>query len=126
MRRPIALRHSLYGRKIERSPPPPFERLAVERHRHPVQRDSAIESFEGKGQQPSLPGKSHQEEVCAHGIAHQTGREIGGVEEINPLISNHRVQRFPQCRRSEEHTSELQSLMRISYAVFCLKKKTTI
>src|SRR3546814_5043682 len=29
-------------------------------------------------------------------------------------------------RRSEEHTSELQSLMRISYAVFCLKKKTTI
>src|SRR3546814_4721585 len=32
------------------------------------------------------------------------------------------------CRRSEEHTSELQSLMRISYAVFCLKKKksTTI
>src|SRR3546814_3122171 len=78
--------------------------------------------------------------VCAHGIAHQTGREIGGVEEINPLISNHRVQRFPQCRcrqanirvpcegagdRSEEHTSELQSLMRISYAVFCLKKKKT-
>src|SRR3546814_7072223 len=33
--------------------------------------------------------------------------------------------RFSTCRnRSEEHTSELQSLMRISYAVFCLKKKT--
>src|SRR3546814_2336812 len=33
-----------------------------------------------------------------------------------------------RCERSEEHTSELQSLMRISYAVFCLKKKkkTTI
>src|SRR3546814_8158000 len=30
-----------------------------------------------------------------------------------------------QRMRSEEHTSELQSLMRISYAVFCLKKKTT-
>src|SRR3546814_8461519 len=29
-----------------------------------------------------------------------------------------------QTHRSEEHTSELQSLMRISYAVFCLKKKT--
>src|SRR3546814_3453901 len=28
-----------------------------------------------------------------------------------------------RCLRSEEHTSELQSLMRISYAVFCLKKK---
>src|SRR3546814_2600931 len=33
------------------------------------------------------------------------------------VAGNHR-------RRSEEHTSELQSLMRISYAVFCLKKKT--
>src|SRR3546814_4326885 len=31
----------------------------------------------------------------------------------------------PDPERSEEHTSELQSLMRISYAVFCLKKKTT-
>src|SRR3546814_3314778 len=31
----------------------------------------------------------------------------------------------PKIMRSEEHTSELQSLMRISYAVFCLKKKTT-
>src|SRR3546814_3572165 len=33
-------------------------------------------------------------------------------------------QREQQVFRSEEHTSELQSLMRISYAVFCLKKKT--
>src|SRR3546814_9643059 len=38
------------------------------------------------------------------------------------------VQRVPKCiaefqSRSEEHTSELQSLMRISYAVFCLNKK---
>src|SRR3546814_2612904 len=31
---------------------------------------------------------------------------------------------MPNYFRSEEHTSELQSLMRISYAVFCLKKKT--
>src|SRR3546814_1733085 len=34
--------------------------------------------------------------------------------------------RRPALYRSEEHTSELQSLMRISYAVFCLQKKTTI
>src|SRR3546814_10040637 len=39
----------------------------------------------------------------------------------------HRRVRPEWCRqaRSEEHTSELQSLMRISYAVFCLKKKKT-
>src|SRR3546814_4120887 len=36
----------------------------------------------------------------------------------------HADQRQPRAQRSEEHTSELQSLMRISYAVFCLKKKT--
>src|SRR3546814_10610509 len=35
------------------------------------------------------------------------------------------VQRVLARLRSEEHTSELQSLMRISYAVFCLKKKNT-
>src|SRR3546814_4113022 len=33
------------------------------------------------------------------------------------------VHRLPERQRSEEHTSELQSLMRISYAVFCLKNK---
>src|SRR3546814_2278102 len=36
-----------------------------------------------------------------------------------------RQRRRQRHHRSEEHTSELQSLMRISYAVFCLKKKTT-
>src|SRR3546814_1631297 len=42
-------------------------------------------------------------------VAGQQRRTVGGLD--------------PQ--RSEEHTSELQSLMRISYAVFCLKKKKT-
>src|SRR3546814_8822037 len=36
-----------------------------------------------------------------------------------------RLPRFFALKRSEEHTSELQSLMRISYAVFCLQKKKT-
>src|SRR3546814_1925663 len=40
--------------------------------------------------------------------------------------ANGAVGTAPLCARSEEHTSELQSLMRISYAVFCLKKKTNI
>src|SRR3546814_6671825 len=48
----------------------------------------------------------------------------------SPLVQSHRCIRamsrttaLPKPARSEEHTSELQSLMRISYAVFCLKKK---
>src|SRR3546814_5234398 len=51
-----------------------------------------------------------------------------GAREHRAAVRHHRVlQRPPQAGlpRSEEHTSELQSLMRISYAVFCLKKKIT-
>src|SRR3546814_3069657 len=49
-----------------------------------------------------------------------------GFSAHRPHILNHRI--LMGCAvstglRSEEHTSELQSLMRISYAVFCLKKK---
>src|SRR3546814_3287367 len=39
------------------------------------------------------------------------------------MAAHHQVAAFDFGNRSEEHTSELQSLMRISYAVFCLKKK---
>src|SRR3546814_5549270 len=39
------------------------------------------------------------------------------------ILEHHEARRGRQYPRSEEHTSELQSLMRISYAVFCLKKK---
>src|SRR3546814_1682140 len=42
--------------------------------------------------------------------------------QSHPLASAFGLERF-ESGRSEEHTSELQSLMRISYAVFCLKKK---
>src|SRR3546814_6029545 len=41
------------------------------------------------------------------------------------LISSSKISPLRAPSRSEEHTSELQSLMRISYAVFCLKKKIT-
>src|SRR3546814_1053801 len=41
-----------------------------------------------------------------------------------PVDQDDRQQTQEQEGRSEEHTSELQSLMRISYAVFCLKKKS--
>src|SRR3546814_9652070 len=41
------------------------------------------------------------------------------------LLSKGGARAYLEWQRSEEHTSELQSLMRISYAVFCLKKKKT-
>src|SRR3546814_2628304 len=42
---------------------------------------------------------------------------------VVPVAPSGSVRKAPTAPRSEEHTSELQSLMRISYAVFCLKKK---
>src|SRR3546814_7936971 len=47
----------------------------------------------------------------------------GRVEMIAGRGNRRRCDGERASRRSEEHTSELQSLMRISYAVFCLKKK---
>src|SRR3546814_13921002 len=56
-------------------------------------------------------------------------RLVGRVKSPWSIYSKMRAEgkSFDQVMdvRSEEHTSELQSLMRISYAVFCLKKKTT-
>src|SRR3546814_5649311 len=45
-------------------------------------------------------------------------------DETQAVIAIRRRWRMRRHERSEEHTSELQSLMRISYAVFCLKQKT--
>src|SRR3546814_4628863 len=52
------------------------------------------------------------------------GDGFGAIGSTAALYRPLHHQGFPPViRRSEEHTSELQSLMRISYAVFCLKKK---
>src|SRR3546814_1968026 len=55
----------------------------------------------------------HAVEIDHRGLIHAGKSHLG----------NRRIRRRFAIARSEEHTSELQSLMRISYAVFCLKKK---
>src|SRR3546814_8584426 len=54
---------------------------------------------------------------------YRTGRPADGGGDCAVLPAMPAASRQCHCRRSEEHTSELQSLMRNSYAVFCLKKK---
>src|SRR3546814_6221877 len=54
-------------------------------------------------------------------VAREFGRIIGGGRQRRALVLGRHID-----ARSEEHTSELQSLMRLSYAVFCLKKKKTM
>src|SRR3546814_7819413 len=67
---------------------------------------------------PARPGEhrgAHRPGRDVTQIAHRIG--VAGADEQRPVIG---------AAGSEEHTSELQSLMRISYAVFCLQKKTHI
>src|SRR3546814_3706626 len=64
--------------------------------------------------------------AALHGAGMQRGigrREFAVEGTAVALPACHRLDEGDQFGRSEEHTSELQSLMRISYAVFCLKKK---
>src|SRR3546814_7534580 len=58
--------------------------------------------------------------VCAPGVEQPA---IAAADHPEPVGGATRSE--AGVRRSEEHTSELQSLMRISYAVFCLKQKNT-
>src|SRR3546814_1061335 len=52
--------------------------------------------------------------------------ELDAMDDVPPQLADPAAVLAAELARSEEHTSELQSLMRISYAVFCLKKKKTI
>src|SRR3546814_7906495 len=64
-------------------------------------------------------------EVGKHacGLCSEGGAMTKGRQDAGPLDSRSWLQAVRRPR-SEEHTSELESLMRISYVVFCLKKKT--
>src|SRR3546814_2649556 len=66
---------------------------------------------------PFFSSKDERQEAAANG---STSLSRNGNRDI---IAKLKVRRECPQLRSEEHTSELQSLMRISYAVFCLKKK---
>src|SRR3546814_10498742 len=76
--------------------------------------------------------------ICAKSASAETAERLASPRENGTVRISHSlaliavrsarsnpgtVAGLTQRRRSEEHTSELQSLMRISYAVFCLKKK---
>src|SRR3546814_938660 len=73
---------------------------------------------QGRGSQRSL---ARSGEPGRFRTSHPPNRNAGQC--CRPLVSRP-VAANSWFRRSEEHTSELQSLMRISYAVFCLKNKT--
>src|SRR3546814_2518252 len=77
----------------------------------------------------TVMGLEYRFDVSAHAFRDREGRNEGLLgrktnEQVAPDGIELVVEDPPHHARSEEHTSELQSLMRISYAVFCLTKKT--
>src|SRR3546814_10621129 len=83
------------------------------RSRHP--HEFLLRGRDPRGGEPR-PGRAGPDGGGRGGLRLRARRQPAGVQFAD---------RSGGVRRSEEHTSELQSLMRISYAVFCLKKKTT-
>src|SRR3546814_2073305 len=85
----------------------------------------AVSGHDGKSQDRSLmpEGSGAQRSAApfclSSGITNSQTAPVGGKLSFTSAFSWRAI----SFSRSEEHTSELQSLMRISYAVFCLKKK---
>src|SRR3546814_6122613 len=79
-----------------------------------------IPELEGAAQHRLAPlGHRRPNRPTLHADPHRNfALRKAGLAEVLAIVA-------PVVARSEEHTSELQSLMRISYAVLCLKKKTT-
>src|SRR3546814_7403283 len=89
-------------------------RTVAEGHRRPLERADRL--------------RRRQPRIAVRALRVAFGQR--GPRAVEPQPAPHRPcgagrpgRRSRHGRRSEEHTSELQSLMRISYAVFCLKKK---
>src|SRR3546814_10024347 len=81
----------------------------------------------GDRRAPRLDGSGRSQGELLHraSTSHDDAHSAVGHCNGNTLLAPEICDRAREARdRSEEHTSELQSLMRISYAVFCLKKQT--
>src|SRR3546814_3512215 len=98
--------------QVQQQPVDSFAHHTVDTH----QVDAAREVFF-----PQDLAECHQPLVDLSLVMHQLGKSQGLGEVLYLAVTV--AFQGGEVIRSEEHTSELQSLMRISYAVFCLKKK---
>src|SRR3546814_1370738 len=91
------------------------------RLRQPDEADAERAGGEAAGAQQPWCALEH----VRHDAAHALGKERveRSFDREGEPQRGEQIRHPLRTRRSEEHTSELQSLMRISYAVFCLKKK---
>src|SRR3546814_5707783 len=91
--------------------------------RNPSPRDAWLRAGRWVSLRSTHPARS--EESVAHPSPVFEGRGPLRQQRGRVHLSEKRTRPVTLILRSEEHTSELQSLMRISYAVFCLQKKTS-
>src|SRR3546814_563582 len=89
--------------------------------RHPLERGIQVHRGLGSAEQQEALGPQLLADLAEDLLL---GRNVEVDEDVQHEDEVELGQRRPRVGRSEEHTSELQSLMRISYAVFCFKKKT--
>src|SRR3546814_4744017 len=122
------------GRARPASAEPPIELRRIVHHARSIEVESAVDDPTLAVGDPAGPGIERPHPVAGRNHVPQVevdaayslrrGVRITVVEERDHLCWV--IRHTSKVReRSEEHTSELQSLMRISYAVFCLKKKKT-
>src|SRR3546814_3072052 len=82
---------------------------------------------DGRGEKTAGDVKGERGQLEQASVEPKGECDIGNGEAFRPhppyLVFYVGIEPADRIKRSEEHTSELQSLMRISYAVFCLKKK---
>src|SRR3546814_9289716 len=104
-----------------RFPPECVRRWYLERY------PSEIAPGPVEGDTPRLQAASHLYNLVFNNLWQDAHVGDEGAHPLDEIAPDHapfvQTEFTPQSFRSEEHTSELQSLMRISYAVFCLKKK---
>src|SRR3546814_8082037 len=91
--------------------------------RPPIEKAFSCDEIEREGHRHADVREKNEEPSPFH--AHPDPPCIEDDPDHEHRPGDRHVERQKCGRRSEEHTSELQSLMRISYAVFCLKKKNT-
>src|SRR3546814_8302893 len=97
-----------------------------------LDQDAALREFHeaDEGDDDDGAAENEQDDATAHRAFANLGEELREAARQLRENTGHDNQRHTVADaaagdlRSDEHTSELQSLMRISYAVFCLKKKT--
>src|SRR3546814_2884716 len=85
----------------------------------------AVARLEFRRQRPRRLAEGQAEQRKAEQHERRLAR-LAGAQQLRREAAERRDRRRGDAQRSEEHTSELQSLMRISYADFCLKKKNNL